>query len=80
MQTNKKQQPGAHLYSYEVSGLTEWVALIAIGKARIRVPFTGGSMTGFGSTPARFRTTSSAIAKIIESSNYFKTGRIRRSQ
>ena len=79
---NRKQQDqtNAHLYIYEVSGLTEWAALIRIGKARIRVNFTGGTITGFGSTPARYCTCSPGIAAIIEQSEYFKTGKITRRQ
>ena len=77
---NKKDGPrsGPHLYKYGVTGLTEWQAVIAAGNARIRIPFTGGMMTGYGCVPAMFVTESAAIAKIIEKSEYFLTRRIRR--
>ncbi|MCM1369242.1 MAG: hypothetical protein NC204_02600 [Candidatus Amulumruptor caecigallinarius] len=65
---------------YAVFGLTEWQALIRAGKALVRIPFTGGTVSGFGEVPATYKTTSRAIKTLIESSNYFRTGKIRRLQ
>ena len=65
---------------YAVDGLTEWIALIRVGKAKVRIPFTGGSLSGYGCVPARFVTQSAALRKLIEESTHFKTGKIRREQ
>lgn len=73
-----RQNPAPRTVVYAVDGLTEWVALIAVGRARIRIPFTGGSISGYGCVPARFATSSEALVKLIEDSLHFKSGRIRR--
>ena len=54
----------------------EWVAVIPAGRSLVRVSFTGGSMSGFGQTPATFTTRNRAVAAIIRKSNWFATGRI----
>lgn len=64
------------IYRYGVYGLTEWQAIITVGNAKIRVPFTGGGLSGFGSTPATFSTESRAMSVIIENSRFFKEGKI----
>lgn len=61
---------------YAVYGLTEWIALIRVGKAKVRIPFTGGSLSGYGCTPATFVTASPALMRLIENSSHFKCGRI----
>lgn len=61
---------------YGVHGLTEWHAVIKAGKASVRIPFTGGTITGYGCTPALFATHSEALAKIIEQSDFFLQQRI----
>lgn len=63
-----------HLFG--VYGLTEWHAVIRAGKASIRIPFTGGMLSGYGCTPATFETTSEALAKIIERSDYYQSKKI----
>ena len=65
-------------YAYGVYGLSEWVALIPVGKAKLRVSFTGGATNGYGTVPATFVTTDRSVSRIIENSEYFMTGRIRR--
>lgn len=65
-------------YVYGVDGLTEWQVLLVAGRAKVKLRFTGGSMSGYGQVPAKFITKNAAIAKIIENSEYFKQGRIRR--
>lgn len=65
---------------YLAPGFTEWIALIPIGKARIRIPFTGGSVSGYGTVPAKFTTSSAALAKLIENSRQFRTGKIIKSR
>lgn len=55
----------------------EWDALISCGKARLRVRFEGGTMTGFGASPATYTTSNPAAQHIIENSEYFREKRIR---
>ena len=61
---------------YGVKGLMEWVATIQVGKATIRVPFSGGSMSAFGVIPATYKTSDVVMQHIIERSNYFASGKI----
>ena len=54
----------------------EWVALIECGKATVKVHFCGGSLTGYGVTPAEFTTQNPMTQAIIENSKEFKNGKI----
>lgn len=65
-------------YVYGVYGLSEWQALIPVGRAKLRINFSGGETGGYGLVPATFVTTDRSVAMMIEKSEYFKTGRIRR--
>ena len=62
--------------TYGVSGYMEWVALIECGKATVKVHFSGGSLTGYGVTPAEFTTLNPMTQAIIENSKEFKSGKI----
>lgn len=62
--------------TYGVLGYMEWQALIRCGKATVTVHFSGGSLTGFGVTPAEFTTENPMTQAIIENSDYFKKGKI----
>jgi hypothetical protein len=62
--------------TYGVSGCMEWVALIECGKATVKVHFSGGSLTGYGVTPAEFTTQNPMTQAIIENSKEFKSGKI----
>lgn len=62
--------------TYGVSGYMEWVALIVCGKATVKVHFSGGSLTGYGVTPAEFTTQNPMTQAIIENSKEFKNGKI----
>ena len=62
--------------TYGVSGYMEWVALIECGKATVKVHFSGGSLTGYGVTPAGFTTQNPMTQAIIENSKEFKSGKI----
>lgn len=55
----------------------EWSALIGNGSVCVRVEFTGGSVTGYGVTPAEYTTGNPVIQALIEGSDYFRSGRIR---
>lgn len=63
-------------YFYGVYGLSEWVALIPMGNAKLRIEFTGGSTSGYGVTPAVFATKNFHVAKAIDESPYYKEERI----
>lgn len=67
----------AIMKTYGVNGLMEWEALIPSGKITLAVQFTGGTLTGYGVTPALFSTDNPIFQQIIERSNYFKSGRIK---
>lgn len=54
----------------------ERVALIECGKATVKVHFSGGSLTGYGVTPAEFTTQNPMTQAIIENSKDFKSGKI----
>lgn len=62
--------------TYGVSGYMEWAALIECGKATVKVHFSGGSLTGYGVTPAEFTTQNPMTQAIIENSKEFKSGKI----
>lgn len=77
---NQRESPGGRTerYRYGVFGLSEWVALIPVGKAKLRVRFSGGETSGFGRVPAEFVTTDPTVARLIQESDYFRQGRIKR--
>lgn len=62
---------------YGVFGLTEWQVLIPAGCAKVRVRFTGGSLSGYGVTPATFETSNPYIQRLIQNSPEFRSRRIR---
>lgn len=63
--------------TYGVSGMMEWVALIPAGHNIVRVRFSGGSLSGYGMTPATFTTINPVVMRMIEESSYFRSGKIR---
>ncbi len=54
----------------------EWNALIPVEKCTVRVHFSGGTITGYGITPATFTTSNPAVCYIIENSRWFREKRI----
>lgn len=62
--------------TYGVSGLMEWTVLIPAGSMFLRVCFSGGTLTGYGISPATFTTSDPAVQRIIEGSDLFRSGRI----
>lgn len=80
MNKNQKNVPTAQSEArprtYTVAGMVDYEALIPVGGATLRVPFTGGSVTGWGFAPARFTTSNPALQRIIESSEGYLSGRI----
>lgn len=63
---------------YGVVGMLEYQALIKVGSAKIKIPFTNGSTNESGRTPATFSTNNPIIQLAIENSKEFKCGLIRR--
>lgn len=70
MATKKK------IKTYGVRGLMEWVCNIPVGKSHMRIEFTGGILTSYGNTPAKYVTKDVLQQTIIEHSEFFKKKRI----
>lgn len=64
--------------TYAIRGYLEYEALIPVGPGKVRVHFDGGSLTGYGSTPATFSTSDPVLQTIIEKSELWKSGKITR--
>lgn len=67
--------------TYGVDGYTEIRLQIPTGiagMAPLNVHFTGGQITGYGTSPARYTTDDSLKRYLIEASPAFKGGRIRK--
>ena len=62
---------------YGVAGMLEYQALINVGSAKMKIPFTNGSSNEAGRTPATFSTNNPIIQLAIENSKEFKAGLIR---
>lgn len=62
--------------TYGVSGLMDWTTQIKAGKGAVSVHFTGGALTAYGVTPAKFSTANPFFQNVIENSDQFKNGRI----
>lgn len=62
--------------TYGVSGLMDWTTQIKTGKVSVSVHFTGGALTAYGVTPAKYSTSNPFFQSVIENSEQFKSGRI----
>lgn len=65
--------------TYGVKGLIEWHMQIPVkSKARssISVEFTGGQITGYGVSPARYATSDPYMQKLIESTVWYRKKKI----
>lgn len=62
--------------TYGIRGLMECMVSIPVGKAHMRVEFTGGILTSYGNTPAKYTTSDQFKQTVIENSPQFKSGRI----
>lgn len=56
--------------------MMEWIASIPCGKAIVTVPFTGGSLSGYGIVPAQYMTENPFMQAVVENSDYYKNGKI----
>lgn len=63
--------------TYGVYNIIEWHAQLQVGKALLKVAFTGGSITTNGVTPATYTTDDPVIQLAIERSREFKSGKIK---
>lgn len=62
---------------YGVDGMLEWHALIPAGNQMLNLEFSEGKVSGYGTSPARYRTMDPVVQRAIEASPCFKSGRIR---
>jgi len=62
--------------TYGVNGMMEWNAIIPAGRTTVRVHFTGGTVTGYGVSPATFTTDNPAVIHLIEHSHWFRNRKI----
>lgn len=62
--------------TYGVSGLMDWTTQIKAGKGSVSVHFTGGALTAYGVTPAKYSTSNPFFQSVIENSEQFKSRRI----
>lgn len=62
--------------TYGAAGYMDWVAQIPAGAAKVKIHFSGGTLTQYGVTPAEYTTDNAFIQNVIENSQYFKDGRI----
>ncbi|MBD5230813.1 MAG: hypothetical protein HDS66_01480 [Bacteroidales bacterium] len=63
--------------TYGVYNLIEWLSLLHLGKATVKVHFTGGSITTQGITPATYITADPVVQFAIECSPEFRSGKIK---
>jgi len=54
----------------------DWTTNIKVGKGAVSVHFTGGALTAYGVTPAKYSTSNTFFQNVIENSEQFKSGRI----
>ena len=62
---------------YGIYGLLEWHGTVESNGVRMKVDFTNGTVTAFGTAPATFATENPVTQHFIENSDQFKKGRIR---
>lgn len=62
--------------TYGVSGMMEFQTVLKVGKNRLKILFTDGSMSSMGVNPATFTTSDYMIQHIIEHSAEYKRGLI----
>ena len=63
--------------TYEIHGQVERNSFFRVGKALIRVEFTGGMVNSTGVYPAQYTTDNPLYQKAIEDSNAFRSGEIK---
>ena len=68
------------IVTYEIHGQVERNCFFRIGKALVRVEFTGGSINSGGICPAQYVTDNPLFQRAIENSDAFRKGEIRRGK
>lgn len=66
--------------TYEIHGQVERNSFFRVGKALIRIEFTGGMVNSTGVYPAQYTTDNPLYQQAIESSQAFRCGEIRRGK
>lgn len=66
--------------TYEIHGQIERNSFFRVGKALIRVEFTGGMINSTGVYPAQYSTDNPLYQQAIENSEAFKKGEIKRGK
>lgn len=64
--------------TYEIHGQVERNSYFRVGKALIRVEFSGGMVNSTGVYPAQYTTDNPLYQQAIENSSAFRTGEIKR--
>lgn len=63
--------------TYEIHGQIERNSYFRIGKALVRIEFTGGAVNSTGVYPAQYTTDNALFQRAIENSDAFRRGEIR---
>ena len=66
--------------TYEIHGQIERNSYFRIGKALVRIDFTGGAINSTGVYPAQYTTDNPLFQRAIENSNAFRCGEIKRGR
>ena len=78
-ESGKTEEKKTPFKSYLMPGMMECMVELRTGTSlvpTVRVNFSGGQITGYGVTPARYTTADRGIQNLIEASPMFKSGRI----
>lgn len=68
------------LITYEIHGQIERNSYFRIGKALVRIEFTGGAINSTGVYPAQYTTDNPLFQRAIENSDAFRSGEIKRGR
>lgn len=68
------------LITYEIHGQIERNSYFRIGKALMRIEFTGGAINSTGVYPAQYTTDNPLFQRAIENSDAFRSGEIKRGR
>lgn len=66
--------------TYEIHGQIERNSYFRIGKALVRIEFTGGAINSTGVYPAQYTTDNPLFQRAIENSEAFRNGEIKRGR
>ena len=66
--------------TYEIHGQIERNSYFRIGKALVRIEFTGGAINSTGVYPAQYSTDNPLFQRAIENSDAFRCGEIKRGK